>query len=79
MPTDQLSVILATLFSNGEHLTGGAGVVAIVLFAVNWGHGKEDIPARGPARGRILAGRQLRWMFLALAIVGLLMMLIASI
>jgi hypothetical protein len=69
----------ASLFSTGEHLASGAGVVAVTLFVVLWSGGNSNnIPAQGAARGRIIAARQLRWVCLGLAVIGVLMMVFAS-
>jgi hypothetical protein len=76
LPNDPV-ILAASLFSRGEHLASGAGVVTIVLFVV-LGRKSRNLPAGGAARGRIEAARLLRWVCLTLAVVGLIIMLIAS-
>lgn len=68
------------LFKDGAGLARGAGIVAVVffvIFAVGQRYGKMPT-RRGVAYGRVQGVRQFRWVFLLLAVVGLLMMAVSS-
>jgi hypothetical protein len=65
------------VFEVGSHLAQGCGVVTLVLFvsiAIGRRFGQE--PVQGQGRGPVAAALFLRWVGLALTIVGLLLMVI---
>ena len=67
------------MFEDGERIARGCSIVAIALFViVAVGIRYGTTPAKGGSLGRVQAMRHFRWIALAGAVVGLLMMALAS-
>jgi hypothetical protein len=78
----RLAPVLGTdngLFEFGANLVRGAGVVTVLLFVVYaLGTRFGRVQTSGAAGGRILAIRHFRWVGLIAALIGLLLMALAS-
>lgn len=68
-----------TLFKSGEQLALVPGILAVAMFVVTLGTSSSDSLRDSAAGGRAAMGRMLRWVFLAITIVGLILMLVATI
>ena len=68
-----------TLFKSGEQLALVPGILAVLLFVVTLGTSPDESLRDSAAGGRAAMGRMLRWVFLAITIVGLILMLVATI
>jgi hypothetical protein len=68
-----------TLFKDGEQLAIVPGILAVLLFVVTLGTSPDESLRDSAAGGRAALGRLLRWVFLVIAVAGLIMMLVATV